>query len=250
MTDYDAFASLHRERGLAHAAPSRERWARELVCTTLVDARDDRVDGYVQLHALGAVGFVRQLGAGTELMLHAAAALRAAGIREWHVDVKVEDAPALRWPARLGLHAEHRSTALRFPWARLQDLPCEAAVALPVTPEEDDDLERGLGLLAGQIEMARRRPGHVLYQLRTAACAPAGFAAFDPERQGTRLFRVARPALAGTLLAALRPHGRDPDLSLVIDDDDGLIGHLVTHGAIVKLRLLHYVGPLSETAGF
>jgi len=249
LTDYDAFASLHRELGIEHTAPSRERWARELVRGTLVDARDDRVDGYVQLHALGAVGFVRQLGAGAELMLHAAAALRAAGIREWHVDVKLEDAPAIRLSERLGLRAEHRSTALRFPWARLADLPCEAALALPVSPAEDDDLERELGLLGGQIAMARHAQGHVLRQLRTADCAPAGFAAFDPEREGARLFRVPRPALAGPLLAALRPHGRGPDLGLLIDNDDALVGHLLTHGAIVKLCLLHYAGPLPETAG-
>ncbi len=255
MTDYEAFSTLYKDLGLDMPPPTRERWATEIVRSTLVAANGERVDGYVHVHALGSVGYVRQLvvreqvrgqGAGAQLMLHAAAALKVVGIREWHLNVKEDNAPAIRLYEKLGLRVEHRSTALRFPWARLAELPREDAMALPVAAEEDDVLERGLGMLSGQIAMARRRPGTVLRQLRAADYAPVGFAAFDPAFPGARTFRVARPALAGTLLATLRHHTRTGDLALVIDDHPALVDLLVTQGAIVKLQLVHYAGQLPE----
>lgn len=257
-TDYDAFARLYRDLGLAQAAPARERWMAELLPGTLIDDRDGQVDGYVQFHTLGRVGYVRQLVVappvrgrrrGAELMLHAAAALRAAGVREWHLNVTTENLPAIRLYEQLGLRAEHRSSAVRFPWSRLAELPCARATALPVSPIEDDEIERTLGLIAGQIAMARRRPNHVLRQLRADDCAAVGFAALDPELPAARIFRVSAPAHAGTLLAALRPHVTNEEIALVIDDDDALTDLLVTHSAIVKLRLLHYSGTLPEVLG-
>lgn len=258
MSDYEAFASLWTKLGLDEAAPGRDRFATEMVHSTFVDEGERCVDGYVQVHTLGTIGYVRQLvvreqtrgrGKGARLMLHAAASLRAAGVAQWHLNVKAGNVPAIRLYEQLGLRAEHRSTALRLPWSAVFGLPHLPATALPVAPEEDDDLERGLNLLGGQIAMARRRATHVLRQLRTADCAPAGFASFDPDFPGARIFRVARPSYAGTLLRALRPHARHDDLALVIDDDDAVTELLVTHGAIVKLRLLHYAGPLPETTG-
>jgi N-acetylglutamate synthase-like GNAT family acetyltransferase len=257
-TDYDAFARLFLDLGLPQPAPARDRWMTEQLPGTLIDERDGHVDGYVQFHTLGKVGYVRQLVVapplrgkrrGAELMLHAAAALRAAGVREWHVHVKTENVPAIRIYEQLGLRAEHRSTALRFPWSRHPELPCAPAAALPVHPNEDDDIERSLGMIGGQIAMARRRPIDVLRQLRAEDCAAVGFASLDPGVAGARIFRVATPAFAGTLLAALRPHVIQDDVALVIDDDDPLTDLLVTHGAMVKLRLLHYSGTLPEVLG-
>lgn len=256
-TDYDAFATLHRELGLEQAPPSRERFTTDIVHSTFVDDGDGRVDGYVQFHTLGTIGYVRQLvvskdargrGKGAGLMRHAAASLRGAGVAEWHLNVKTSNTPAIRLYEQLGLRAEHSSTALRLPWSTVFALPWEPAAALPVAPEEDEDLERSLDLLTGQIAMARRRTSHILRQLRAADCAPVGFASFDPDVPGARIFRVARPALAGTLLRALRPHARHEDLALVVDDDDTVTELLVTQGAIVKVRLMHYTGQLAELA--
>ncbi|HVK89095.1 MAG TPA: GNAT family N-acetyltransferase [Kofleriaceae bacterium] len=254
-SDYPAFATLYRELGLDEAPPPEERWRRELVHGTLIAERDGHIDGYVHFHTLGQVGYVRNLvvrddardtGFGTDLMLAAASALRRAGVGEWHLNVRDGNSPALHLYEKLGLRPEHRSTALRFPWSRASELPAVAAVALPVDPREDEDIERELHMLAGQIAMARLAPRVVLCQLRDATCAPVGFAAFDPMFPGARTFRVAIPAFAAPLLAALRPHARseDRDLALVIDDHDALVELLVAHGATVKLRLVHYAGPL------
>jgi hypothetical protein len=244
---------LWRELGIDDPCPSPERWKAELVGGTLVSEHDGGVDGYVYVQTIGKIGYVRNLvvaraargrGLGDALMRAAAASLRAAGVGHWHLNVKTENVAAISLYERLGMAAEHRSTALRFAWDRLQDLPGEAATVLPVAEAEDHDVERSLGLLSGQIAMARRHSSHVLTQLRDDELEAVGFAAFDPVVPGARIFRVARPSLAAALLGALRPHARHTDVALVIDDDDATTDLLIANGANVKLRLLHYSGPL------
>lgn len=236
--DLPAVADLCRDLGIA-APPLRG---------TLIAERDGAVAGYVRVQPLGAIGYVRDLvtapradDASLPLMLAAATALRSAGVREWHLDVRPES-DAIGVYEMLGMHPAHRSTGLRFPWANLPDLPGEAVDALAVSAEDDDDIERELDMLGGQIAMARRRPHLVMRQLRDEACAPVGFAMLDTA--GARIFRVGRPTLASPLLASLRPYARHPDLALVADDQDALAAHLINHGAKVVLQLLHYSGPL------
>lgn len=233
--DLPAVASLCKGMGIA-APPLRG---------TLLDERDGELAGYVRVQTLGAVGYVRDLvvtpraDAGMSLMLAAAAALRAAGVREWHLDARPESR-SIGVYEQLGMRPAHRSAALRLPWASVSTLPAEPAVASAVSVEDDDDIERALGMLGGQLAMVRRREQLVLRQLRGEDCTAVGFAALDPA--GARMFRVARPALAAPLLTALRPFARAPELSLVLDDQDELAMLLATHGAQVVMRLLHYSG--------
>ncbi len=251
--DHAAFSMLFRELGIEDPAPTFERWRADLVSGTLVSEQQGRVDGYVYFQTIGRIGYVRNLvvapdargrGLGGALMRAASASLRASGVREWHLNVKTENASAIHLYERLGMIAEHRSTALRLAWKRVPDLPGEPATVLPVAKAEDHDVECSLGLLIGQIAMARRHTSHVLTQLRDDALEPVGFAAFDPAFPGARIFRVARPALAGTLLGALRPHARHEELALVLDDDDATTRLLIANGAHVRLQLLHYSGSL------
>lgn len=250
--DHAELARLFREREIADPPPSRERWNADLPGALVAD-HDGRIDGYVQFQTIGRIGYVRDLvvatperghGLRTALMHAAASGLRAAGVIEWHLNVNTENVAAISVYERLGMAIEHRSTALRFAWHRLIDLPGEAATTLPVAEEDDDDVERSLGLLVGQIAMARRHSSHVLTQLRDEDLEACGFAAFDPAVPGARIFRVARPSLAAALLGALRPHARHDDVALVIDDDDATTDLLIAGGARVTLRLLHYRGSL------
>ncbi len=234
VTDLPAVAELCRDLGIA-APPLRG---------TLIAESGGAVTGYVRVQPIGAIGYVRDLvtaDAHLPLMLAAAHALREAGVREWHLDVRPES-PAIGIYEQLGMQPAHRSTALRFPWARLADLPGEPATALPVSREDDDDIERGLGMLGGQLTMVRKTPNLVLRQLRDESCAAVGFAALEPA--GARIFRVARPTLAAPLLTALRPHARDADLAMVLDDQDALAALLGIYGARIVLELLHFSGPL------
>lgn len=252
-TDYGAYARLFRELGIDDPTPTDERWQAELMPQTLIDDRDGVVTGYAHVQQFGVIGYVRQLvvaeharraGHGTQMMIAVAAALRSAGVREWHLNVKSDNTAATRLYEKLGMRPEHRSTALRISWESAETLPRADATVLPVAPEEDADIETALRLLVGQIAMTRRRERNVLRQLRDDRLAPVGFASFDPDFPGTRIFRVTSPALAWPLLQSLRPYARHADLALVIDDDEDLTQLLVDHGALVRLRLLHYSGDL------
>ena len=58
-------------------------------------------------------------------------------------------------------------------------------------------------------------------------------------------FRVARPELAGTLLAALAPHARTEWIEVVVEDDAAVRDELLGIGSHPKLELLHYRGATS-----
>ncbi|HEU0035050.1 MAG TPA: GNAT family N-acetyltransferase [Kofleriaceae bacterium] len=248
--DYDAFAGLFPQLGVEDPTPTRERWVTDLVSETLVSERAGSIDGYISFYTLSAVGYVRNLvvapgarqqGIGGELMRAAASALRERGVAEWHLNVKRDNAAAIRLYESLGMRVEHRTIVLRLAWTQVPQLPAEPAVALPVAPDEDDDVERALGMLAGRIAMGRKRSGRVQLQLRDETCAPVGYATFDP-MLGAMPFRVLRPALARTLLEALRPHASQDTVRVVCDDDVALEQLLIGSGAETVLELLHYRG--------
>jgi GNAT superfamily N-acetyltransferase len=248
--DYPAFTSLFHELDPGDAAPSLARWTTELMAQTLVADDGGRVQGYVCFSRLGRLGHVRNLvvtrdarnrGVGHALMSASAAAMRAAGVAEWHLNVEPGNEPAIRLYEKLGLRAEHRSTVVRLRWADVAQLPAELASVLPVMADEDDDIERAFDLPAGRIGMARRT--RMLVQLRDRALAPVGFAAFDFDVPSIAPFRVARPALAATILAALRKHARHDHVGIVVENDEALADLLVGVGE-VRRRMLHYCGAL------
>jgi ribosomal protein S18 acetylase RimI-like enzyme len=257
-SDYDAYTAMFRELEVDDPIPSAARFTGELLGKILIYERAGMPVGYVLFDRLAANGYVRNLvvapgarggGVGAALMAAAAAELRARGADDqWHLNVKVDNTAAIRLYERLGMRVEHASTALQLAWARLDDLPQDSTPVrvLPVAAEEDDDIERALDILSGRLQMNRARAGVILRQLRDAQLAPVGFACFDPAFPGAFPFRVARPALAGALLRTLAPHARpgDLELQLVIEDDDALTEALLAAGAQVRLRLLHYAGPL------
>jgi hypothetical protein len=172
-----------------------------------------------------------------------AAALRAAGAAEWHLNVRSNNPSAIHLYEKLGMRAEHRSTIVRMRWDAIQQLPAELATVLPVAPDEDDDIERAFGMPSGRIAMTRQRD-RVLLQLRDRELVPVGFGAFDIEFPGVMPFRVARPALAATMLATLRKHARHDHVGIAVENDDALAETLIAAGAEVRRRMLHYSGRL------
>ncbi len=262
--DYPAYVRLFAELGIDDPIPSRERFAAELAPLIQVYEHHGEVTGYVSYYKLAVNGYVSNLvvapaargaGIGAALMTAAAAQLRAAGATdEWHLNVKADNGPAIRLYERLGLRVDHRAVALRFAWANLDRLPTDDTplTVQPVSDGDDDDIERALGILAGRLHMARSRAGRICLQLRDQRLAPIGVACFNPAFPGAVPFCTARPAFAAPLLRALAPHALpgDRDLQIVLEDDDALCEALVAAGAEVRLRLLHYAGPLPGAAEF
>jgi GNAT superfamily N-acetyltransferase len=256
--DYDVFVVLMRELRVDDPVPSPERFASHLVPRMLVYERRREVLAYVTYDKLAANGYIRSLvvapaarrgGIGTALMMAAAQQLRARGVTtDWHLNVKADNAPAIQLYERLGLKPLYHSVALRFAWANIDRLPSEesAVTVRPVADAAVPDIERALGIVDGRLELARSRGRGVTLQLRDERLAPVGVACFDPSYPGAFPFRVARPTLAVLLLDALAPHVRtgDLDLQIMIEHDDALADTLIAAGAVERMRLLHYAGPL------
>ncbi|HTR55362.1 MAG TPA: GNAT family N-acetyltransferase [Kofleriaceae bacterium] len=254
--DYDAYARLFRELAIDDPVPTRDDWTRNLSRDVIVVERDAEVIGYAAFHKLAVAGHLRNIavapearrgGFGRALMEAARDRLRADGAREWHLNVKIDNAPAIRLYESLGMTIEHRSTFVRFHWADVARLPSSPpAMVSAVEPSDDDELERAFELLSGRIARTRTRPGRVILQLRDEHGAPVGVACFDPAFPGAYPFCVAAPTFSGALLAALRPHARPGDawLGVSAEDDDALADALVAAGAEVRLQLLHYRGAI------
>lgn len=245
--DYERYLALVSELGAPR--PTTAQWASE-VARTLLDERDHQLVGYVRYFLIAGIGHVRHLavaprargaGIGRALMHAVADALRARGVTEWQLHVEPDNAPAIRISEQLGMAIEHRSTVLRVPVSRIPAPPHDAATVLPIDPAEDDDIERALGLLSGRIAMLRT-PDRLLFQARDAACAPVGFAAFDPASPGP--LHVTSPVPAGPLLAALARETRQRAFQVVVEDDRHTVAWLHGIGAETRLQLLELRGRL------
>src|SRR6185369_15814645 len=103
--DHGVMASLFPELGVDDPVPDLERWRREMVADTLIAEEQGRPVGYLYLQALRETGHVRHVvvspeargeGVGRALMAAAAERFRAAGAREWALNVKPDNVPAVR----------------------------------------------------------------------------------------------------------------------------------------------------------
>jgi hypothetical protein len=176
-------------------------------------------------------------------MREMAARLRAAGCREWFLNVKPDNEPALRLYRSFGMERSHGSVALRLEWQDVARLPQHPAPELVC---EDALLETAFALLPGQVASLRQR-GFVLLALGRAG-APAAFAAFNPDYPGAHPFRVREVAWARPLLEAMREHARPEHsfVGLLAENHPALAEALQAAGATVRFAIEQLRGPLPE----
>ena len=259
--DYNRFLAFFAELGLRDdPVPDRAKWEAEWLPFTFFLEQEGTPVGYAVVHVLGGLGYVfhlvtdpahRRLGVGGALMENVAARLRAAGCTHWSLNVKVDNAPALRLYERCGMTVAYRSVVMSIDWAHVAGLPRDGGdVAVrAVDPAEDALLEAAFQFPAGRFAQLRRSQGRVLLRLVDQAHPGdlrVGVACFDPAFPAAFAFRAARPSLAAPLLHGIRAHARPDDVRvrIVVESDDALVAALSAAGAEVKLILLHMVGDL------
>jgi ribosomal protein S18 acetylase RimI-like enzyme len=232
--DYPAFVRFQEILGITWPALPRDRWIAQLLPDTryLVDAAD-RIVGYALCKAYGPRGDVRQIavepawqgrGVGRRLMALCAEHLRAAGCREWQLEVMADNAAALRLYEGVGLRRVRQGRSQRLAVDRLRPaLDGEASEVWPVTPERDPTLEARFDLLPGML--AQRRL--VWPQARAwgagAQDRPDGLALHRPELEpGVDLVwpcRAAHLPAARALLGAVLAGSRASTLETFTQDD-------------------------------
>jgi ribosomal protein S18 acetylase RimI-like enzyme len=253
--DHTAFERLFPELEVEDPPVSLENFVRVMMPTTLIavageGAPDaDRAVGYAYFQLIDGRAYVRHLvtapearrtGVGRALLAAIVERGHAAACTDWCLNVKRENTAAIALYERLGMTRAFDSKALRLEWARVQDVQNTRTTTRSIEPEDDARVETALGLMKGQLAMARRAGDRVLLALFDGEDVVAG-AVFDPAFPGAYPFRAARPDLAFALLRALEPHAR-PNASfikVVCEGQPAIADALIAAGATVVHDIVH-----------
>lgn len=246
--DYPAYVRLFGELAIPDPVSSEDRYVEQVVPRTVVACEGAAVVGYATWRAYGAVAHVvnvavdravRGRRVGQVLLEHVRGLARDAGCTRWYLNVKDDNAAALRLYARCGLVREHRNWALEIPWAKARAMAVAAGAAGLARPEEDAAIAARFGVPGERLAMFRGRATTQLVVVRDPE--PVAFAAFDPTFPGAPVFAAVRPELAGALLAAcdrVADHARFDFIRVTVEGDEGLAETLLAAGAQLTFALL------------
>jgi len=266
--DYAVFVRLFPELGVSDPTVEEDRWAREMMATTLIaeaagaPAAAPAV-GYGYFQIIRDTVYVRHLvtapearkrGVGKALMnaIAARALARVPPCTSWCLNVKPDNVAAIALYTRMGLTRAFESRALSVAWSVVesrQTLHDASVLARVITPEDDARVEPAMNLLRGQLAASRQMEGRVLVGLFDDETV-LGATVFDPKFPGAYPFRVSRPDLALVLLDALRPHARKADavVNVVVEGQPGVAEALIAAGATVRLDAVHMSSATIATA--
>jgi GNAT superfamily N-acetyltransferase len=259
-SDYGVYARLFPELGVDDPLLSPEQFAERMLPRVLVlegaseEAAGASAAGYASWQVYGETAHVvhvvvdpraRRQGAGHTLMEAVRARALADGCTRWMLNVKAENAPAIRLYERCGLAIERQGWAVLTAWSQLRALPEARTHAVPFVPscDEDGSLAVRLDLPTERIALLRRRTGVVLLGLREDS-EPVAFAAFDPAFPGIYPLRVARVDLARPMFDLLGSHASSGEdrVFVVVEGDRALLDALMAVGASVRHAFLRMGG--------
>jgi GNAT superfamily N-acetyltransferase len=253
--DYGVFARLFPELGVDDPLASHEQFAARMLSRTVILEEDGRARGYAFWQAYGATAHVvhvvvdplaRGRGAGRSLMDAIELRVRREGCARWYLNVKQENAPAIRLYERCGMRIELEGWALRTAWSQIALLPASPAGPVAFAPGVEDDsvLAACFDLDPERLALLRARPGFVLLALREAD-APVAFAAFDPAFPGVHTVRVAYDEATRALFDALHPHAREDRVFIFVEGNRALLEALERVGAERRHSLFRMGAPLA-----
>jgi ribosomal protein S18 acetylase RimI-like enzyme len=232
-SDYPSFARLFLELKVPDPTPTQEAYAARVRPHAFFLWEEAGAPvGYAFWQPIGKVARVLHVvvdsaakgrGVGAALMREVATRARSRGCARWTLNVKPDNAAAIRLYERCGMRETGRWRSMEIAWRNVARLPLtEMRVdgdgeAFLVAPEDDAKVESAAGLLAGQIGSLRAGGDRVLLALKSEVSGTiAGFAAFDPSFPGAMPFVAPRPWIARRLLEAMRPHARPGDTAVRI----------------------------------
>jgi GNAT superfamily N-acetyltransferase len=250
LGDYGTFARLFPELGVPDPLLSPDEFAGRMRASTLIAENAGEALGYTFSRRYGATVHVvhvvtdpraRGRGVGRALLDAVRARAMAEGCTAWFLNVKQENATAIRLYKRAGMAIQREAWAVDVTWANLAALPRDCldggVVSFVPAPEDDAELESRLGVDIDRLALLRSQPAaSVLLALREAG-APVAFAAFDPAFPGVSQLRVARPGVARAVFDALRAVARHEHVHVLVDGDRALYDALGAAGA----RLVHAI---------
>ena len=242
--DYPVFARLFPALAVHDPLLTPAQFAARMLPTVIVveDAAEPIGYSFWQVHGPRAhvVHVVvderaRGRGAGRALMEEVRLRVLAEKCSRWVLNVKQDNARAIRLYERCGLAIEQEGWTVVAEWSRLASLPAFEGEVTAYTPDrsEDPDLAARFGETPERLRILRSRDGIVLLGLREAGAAVA-FAAFNPALPGVYPVRLARVELARPLFDGLRGNARDGLVQVSVEGDHALFDALKACGAQVR----------------
>jgi ribosomal-protein-alanine N-acetyltransferase len=252
--DYDVVARLQPALESPDPPLTAAQFAQRMLPNVLLACDDRRPIGYAHWQFYGATAHVghivvdadtRRRGAGRLLMQELRRRASAGGCTRWYLNVKVDNAVAIRLYERAGLVIEQRGWALVCDWVALRAIQGLRSPVIFEPPEED--LARFAcqqTIDAQRLAFVRGRPGRVFVAMRDAdgICA---LAAFDPDFPGIYPIAVARPEHARALFEALQPKARAPHVSIFVEGNAALAEALRMAGAKLSFEIFRMGAPLT-----
>jgi ribosomal protein S18 acetylase RimI-like enzyme len=250
--DHAAFTRLFAELGIHDPVPGAERFAQAIVPMLSVACRNDDVVGYITWRQYGTTAHVGQLAVdastrgqriGEHLLEHVRKLARDAGCTRWYLNVKRDNAPALRLYDRVGLRLEFESVAMKLAWDRAPRVDVRHRLA---DPDEDALIGARFDVPKERITAFRARASYKLVTLRDDFDAILGFAAFDPSFPGVATFCAEQARYAVPLLAAVRQYA-DPAFDFVrvtVEGHRPVADAILALGAELTFELLRLSAPL------
>ncbi|HTL32367.1 MAG TPA: GNAT family N-acetyltransferase [Kofleriaceae bacterium] len=247
--DYDACVLLHGELGVPDPVPERATWIESAMPRITVATRDgDAVVGYMSWRSYGPLAHVMHLAVdpaargkriGEQLLVHARDAAKAAGCTRWYLNVKRDNAPALKLYDRVGLRLELESFALALPWSIVPRVSVKQRL-VDGTDTDDDAIAKLFNVPADRVASFRSRGSFRLVTLRDDDDGLLGFAAFSPSFPGAATFCAREASLAVPMLEAVR-HYADPKFDYVrvtIEGHRALADAVIALGAELMFEIL------------
>lgn len=247
VTDYALFARLFPELRVTDPLPSREQFAEHMLPNVVIVEDDAAAVGYAFWRCYGPTAHVghvvvapeaRGRGLAGALLGDVRQRVRASGCTRWYLNVKQDNAPALRAYRKIGMAIEQEGWAVDATWEQLAGLSKgeQPATLLPqvVPPSDDATIAAHFGLDAERIAFLRRKPGEALYASYDDG-VPVAFAAFDPHHPGIYPIYVATMDVACSLFNALTQHALHKHVHVAVEENRVLFEALCAVGG----RLQH-----------
>ena len=249
VDDYAAFVRLFPELGAPDPMPTLEQFSTRILPRAIVIEDEARTCGYASWQVYGATAHVVQVvvdpaargrGAGAALMRALRGRAVGEGCTRWYLNVKQDNASAIRLYERAGFARQFESFVTRIGWAQLATLGGDAGDVTngAVVASDDPEIAARFAIDGARLSLLRAR-GLVMCGLSESG-AIVGFAAFDPGFPMVYPLRVVRPSLARPLLWSLRRHADEARFDFIrmnIEGDRPLYEHLRAAGAELTFAL-------------
>jgi GNAT superfamily N-acetyltransferase len=251
--DYEVFALLQPALETPDPLLTATQFAQRMLPNVVLACDGMRPIGYAYWQLYGATAHIahlvvgaeaRRRGAGLLLMRELRQRALAGGCTRWYLNVKADNAVAIRLYERSGLRIEQRGWALVCDWADLHALEgLSSPVIFDPSAEEVARFARQQTIDPDRLAAARARPGRVFVAMQDSdgICA---LAVFDPSFPGIYPIAVARPEHARALFDALEPQARAPHVNIFVEGNADLTEALRMTGVKLNFEIFRMGAPL------